>query len=202
MKKWLIIGAVFIALIVGLCIAIRQASTNEKKWKEAMANIKAYDTELSAEKEKNVAYKLTVDQLGYFKDSILRELDSVRRDLKIKDKNLQALQYVASNFSKKDTVTLKDTIFLDPSLALDTLIGDEWYKVQLGLKYPSTITVNPQFTSKKYIVVSTKKETVNPPKKFFLCRLFQKKHTILQVDVVEGNPYVSGGSSKYIEIIK
>ena len=37
MKKWLIVGAIFLALIVGLGIAIKQASTNEKKWKDAMA---------------------------------------------------------------------------------------------------------------------------------------------------------------------
>ena len=64
------------------------------------------------------------------------------------------------------------------------------------------IIVQPEFKSEKHIVVSTKKETVNPPKKFFLFRWFQKKQTLIHVDVVEKNPYVENQSSRYIEIMK
>ena len=80
-------------------------------------------------------------------------------------------------------------------------MGDEWYTLRLGLHYPSMIAVEPEFKSEKHIVVSTKKETVNPPKKFFLLRWFQKKHLVIHVDVVEKNPYVDGETSKYIEIV-
>jgi hypothetical protein len=85
---------------------------------------------------------------------------------------------------------------------MDTLIGDEWYTLRLGLKYPSMIAVKPEFKSKKHIVVSSKKETVNPPKKFFLFRWFQKKMTVVHIDVVERNPYVSDETTRYVEIIK
>jgi hypothetical protein len=51
-------------------------------------------------------------------------------------------------------------------------------------------------------VVSERKETVGPPKKFFLFRWFQKKYKILHIDVVEKNPYISEGNGKYIEIVK
>jgi hypothetical protein len=72
----------------------------------------------------------------------------------------------------------------------------------VGLKYPSSISVKPELKSEKYVVVSTKRETVNPPKKFFLWRLFQRKHTILNVDIVEKNPYVQNESSKFVKIVK
>ena len=87
-------------------------------------------------------------------------------------------------------------------MAIDTLIGDGWYTLKLGLKYPSMIAVEPYFKSEKHIVVSSKKETVNPPKKFFLFRWFQKRHIVLHIDVVEKNPYVGNETSKYVEIIK
>ena len=64
------------------------------------------------------------------------------------------------------------------------------------------VAVKPEFKSEKHIIVSTKKETVNPPKKFFLFRWFQKKMKVLHVDVVEKNPYVDGETSRYVEIIK
>ena len=121
---------------------------------------------------------------------------------KIKDKNIKSLQSVKSEFTRVDTIELRDTLFKEPTLAIDTMIGDEWYNVQLGLRYPSTIALKPYFKSEKHIIVSTKKETVNPPKKFFLLRWFQKKHLVINVDVVEKNPYVDGESSKYVEIVK
>lgn len=191
-----------VILIVALLVAFAQEKETKKKLDIAMANIKAYNQELSDAQRKSTAYQLTVEQMKYYQDSILKELDSTRKALKIKDKNLNAVQYVESSFTKTDTLILKDTLFREPQLAIDTTFQDEWYSIKLGLRYPSTIAVSPDFKSVKHIIVHTKKETVNPPKKFFLFRWFQKKHTVLQVDVVEKNPYVHGETSKYVEIIK
>lgn len=103
-------------------------------------------------------------------------MDSVRKVLNIKDKNIKSLQYLTSKASRQDTIILKDTIFKEArnkdSLLLDTLIGDAWYQAQVRLKYPYYIILRPTFRSQKYITVSTKRETVNPPKKWWLLRLF------------------------------
>ena len=200
MKKYLILAIVVLVVIIGAMW--QQVKYANEKWEVATANMKAYDAQLAAEGEKNIALQLTVDQLGYFKDSVLQELDNTRKQLKIKDKNLKALQAVKSGFTKRDTITMRDTLFKEPTLAIDTLIGDKWYNVRLGLKYPSMVAVKPYFKSEKHIIVSSKKETVNPPKKFWLFRLFQKKHLVLHIDVVEKNPYVENESSKYVEILK
>lgn len=200
MKKYLILAIVVLVAIIGAMW--QQVKYANEKWEVATANMKAYDAQLAAEGEKNIALQLTVDQLGYFKDSVLQELDNTRKQLKIKDKNLKALQAVKSGFTKRDTITMRDTLFKEPTLAIDTLIGDKWYNVRLGLKYPSMIAVQPYFKSEKHIIVSSKKETVNPPSKFFLFRWFQRKHYIVKVNVKEKNPYVEDESSEYIEIIK
>ena len=205
MKKvvfWLIVTIV--GLLAVLFFMWQQVKDANERWERAEANVKAYSGELSISNKKNTALQLTVDQLCYFKDSVLVELDNTRKELKIKDKNLKALQAISSNFKKKDTIriTQVDTLFKEPTLAIDTLIGDKWYSVRLGLKYPSMIAIEPNFKSEKHVIVSTKKETVNPPSKFFLFRWFQRKHTILEVNVKEQNPYVDDESSRYIEIIK
>ena len=202
MKKYLI--STIIALLGIIGVKSWQLRTISKKWEAAEANVKAYSNELSTFKNKNTALQLTVDQLEYFNDSVLQELTDTKNQLKIKDKNLKALQALKSDFTKVDTITITqvDTLFKEPSLAIDTLIGDEWYKLELGLKYPSTIIVNPNFKSEKHIIVSEKKETINPPKRSFLARWFQKKHTVLNVNVIEKNPYVENESSKYVEILK
>lgn len=198
-KGWLI--TVIIVLTVVIVAEWKQVEYANRKWEVAEANVKAYSSELSATGNKNTALQLTVDQLEYFNDSVLKALDDTRKALKVRDSNLKALQAVKSSFSKRDTIILRDTLFKEPTLSVDTLIGDEWYTLRLGLHYPSMIAVKPEFKSEKHIVVSTKKETINPPKKFLLLRWFQKKHLVIHVDVVEKNPYVDDETSKYIEIV-
>jgi hypothetical protein len=202
MNKYLI--AVIIGLLCVIALGWNRIKKVNEKWETAEGNVKAYASMFDDSKKQNAALQLTVDQLGYFKDSVLQELDNTRKELKIKDKNLKALQMVSSSFSKADTVriTQTDTLFKEPALDIDTLLGDEWYQLRLGLKYPATVAVKPEFKSEKHIIVSSKKETVNPPKKFFLFRWFQKHHTVLHIDVIEKYPYVKEQSSRYIEIIK
>lgn len=200
MRNWIFFVAVLLG--VALYVSVCQIKELTDKYEIAMANIKAYDGQFSKYKDENAAYQMTIAQLNSYQDSILRELDETRKKLKIKDKDLQSVHYVYSEFTKTDTLVMRDTIFKENTFALDTILGDSWYNVNVGLKYPSTITVNPSFRSEKHIVVSTKKETVNPPKKFWLFRLFQKKHRVLKVNVVEQNPYVQNEQSEYIQIVK
>lgn len=151
---------------------------------------------------KNRVLQLTTEQLNYYNDSIIEEMNRVKKELKIKDSKVQQMQYLMSVSTKKDTVLFTDTIFKDSSLVLDTVIGDKWYNIRLGLKYPNLIYTEPTFTSEKYIITSKKKETINPPKKFFLLRWFQRKHWVMEVNIVEKNPYIKESNNKFIEIIK
>ena len=203
-KKYIHIGMTLLIpiLTVALILTVKSRGKIEKRWKESTENVKSYSELFSNSENKNKGFKLTIDQLQYFNDSILKELNETRESLKVKDSKLNSLQYLSSTFIKYDTLIIKDTLFKDPQIQVDTVLSDEWYSIRIGLKYPSTVTVNPMFRSVKHIVVSSRRETVNPPKKFFLFRWFQKKHTILNIDVIEKNPYMKEQNSRYIEIIK
>lgn len=202
MKKYIYIGIVIAVMGYIIGYLINRTINIEKKWKNAQETVKAYEQQFNSSETKNRAYKLTIDQLKYSKDSIFQELNSVRKELKIKDSKLKSIQYISSDFVKKDTITLKDTIFRDRKIDIDTLLSDEWHSVKVELKYPSTVTIKPEFKSKKYIMVSSKKETINPPSRFFLFRWFQRKHTVLNIDVIEKNPYVHNENNRYVEIVK
>nr|UVN09345.1 MAG: hypothetical protein [Bacteriophage sp.] len=167
-----------------------------------MSNQKAFISENSSLKEESRMFKFTVEQLNYYNDSILQKMNEVRKELNVKDKDLKQMQYLLSEATKKDTIVFRDTLFREPSLSIDTLIGDKWYQMRLGLKYPSTITTAPTFISEKYVVVDYKKETINPPKKCWLLRLFQKKHKVVEVNVVEKNPYIENKQQRFIGIVE
>lgn len=197
------ISILIIVLFVSIYALFSTKRSADKKWKEAVENAKAYSELFSNSENKNRAFKLTIEQLKNSNDSIFQELNDARKELKVKDSKLKSLQYVTSSFSKVDTITLKgDTIFKDPQLNIDTLLSDKWYSVKVGLKYPSSVSIEPKFLSIKYIVVSAKKETVNPPKRFFLFRWFQKKQVRVNVDVVEKNPYVQNQDNRFVEIVR
>ncbi len=204
MKKYIVIGValVIVGLVSSLVITIKNARKYEDKWKTAEGNIKAYDELLSSSNKKSAAFQLTNSQLSTVKDSLIKELEKTREQLKVKEKDTKAMQVITSGFTKVDTIVVKDTIFKDRTLSIDTMFQDKWYSMDLKLKYPSTVVIKPTFKSEKHIVVSTKKETVNPPKKLWILRLFQKKHKVLNVDVIEKNPYMENQESRYVEILK
>ena len=204
LKRYACLTSVILLVVtmIALYFTLKSKKETEKRWKEAIANVKSYDNLFNSSKKNDIAFLLTIDQLKYSNDSIFQELNEVRRELKIKDSKLKSLQYISSNFTKSDTIILKDTVFKDERIDIDTLLSDEWYFINVGLRYPSSITVTPRFKSEKTVIVSTKKETVNPPKRFFLFRWFQKKHIVLHVNVIEKNPYIEDQDNRYVEIIK
>ena len=203
-KKYIRIGIVILVSL--LAISTYTLYTNNQKLKEeisiSMSNQKAFIAENSSLKEENRVFKFTIEQLNHYNDSILQKMNEVRKELKIKDKDLKQMQYLLSEAQKKDTIVFRDTLFREPTLKIDTLLGDRWYQMKLGLRYPSTIITEPKFVSEKYVIVDYKKETINPPKKCAIARWFQKKHKVVEVEVVEKNPYIENKQQRFIEIVK
>lgn len=171
------------------------------EYSNSIENIKAYDAELSGLTNDTKVYKLTIEQLNYFNDSITKKMNEVRKELGIKDSKIKQMQYKLSHIEKSDSLTLPDTIFVN-SFKLDTIMGDEWANNHIIMSYPNKIKITPRFKLESFLFVDAKKETIKPPKKFFLFRWFQKRHTVLNITVKENNPYVETDRQKFIEIIE
>lgn len=199
MKKFII--GLIVLLVCSLIYMVHQNRTLTAKYETSIENIKAYDSQLSGLNNSNKVFKLTIDQLNYFKDSILIKMNEVRKELGIKDSKIKQMQYKLSHIEKSDSLTLPDTIFVN-SFKLDTIIGDEWANNHIIMSYPNKIKITPRFKLESFLFVDAKRETIKPPKKFFLFRWFQKRHTVLNITVEENNPYVETDRQKFIEIIK
>ena len=135
-KKYIRIGIVILVSL--LAISTYTLYTNNRKLKEeisiSMSNQKAFIAENSSLKEENRVFKFTIEQLNHYNDSILQKMNEVRKELKIKDKDLKQMQYLLSEAQKKDTIVFRDTLFREPTLKIDTLLGDRWYQMKLGLR--------------------------------------------------------------------
>lgn len=196
-----IITLIILALIAGISYLYTENLRLNHEYKIAAENIKAYDAQLSGLGGDNRVLKLTVEQLNYFNDSITKKMNEVRKELGIKDSKIKQMQYKLSHIEKSDSLTLPDTIFVN-SFKLDTIMGDEWANNHIIMSYPNKIKITPRFKLESFLFVSAKKETIKPPKKFFLFRWFQKRHTVLNITVKENNPYAETDRQKFIEIIE
>ncbi len=167
----------------------------------AINNEKAYAIENTALKVSNRVFKLTINQLDHYSDSLMLVMKKVANDNGIKDKKIKALQYQLEHYSKSDTIILRDTIFRDPHFVLDTCIVDQWNKSCLHMQYPSIITLQNEYENEKYVTLSSHKEPIKP-RKWFLPRWFTKKQIVVEVLVVDENPYVKTKQQRFVQIIE
>lgn len=189
-------------ILIGFIIYFYNSYSNLKKENTIYAsNTKVYKYMTDSLSTTNSVFLFTIDELKYSKDSIHKKLLDATKELKIKDSKIQSLQYYHEVITKVDTILLKDTIFVK-DLYLDTTISDPYYSLELTLQYPNKVIASPMFVNDKSIIVSEKKETVNPPKKLWICRLFQKKHIVLTIDVFDKNPYINTDQVRFIQILK
>ena len=197
-----IIAAIIIAL--GVCTWQQTKRIHNLKTELAVAvnNNKAYEAERDSLRGNAVQFQFTIDQLNHSNDSLLNKINDIRKQVKVKDKQISELQYFASVNSKRDTIIVKkDTIF-QVGVALDTLIGDDWSQLAIRAEYPNFLDVDYSFKNETLVVMHDSRVTVDPPKKCWLARLFQKKQTIVEIDVVQENPYCINKEQKFIKIVK
>lgn len=196
---------VLIALFAALCIAVVQQRKHIKQLNEsllvAVTNNKASELEKDSLRKNSIQFQFTIDQLNHSNDSLINRIMEIKKQLKLKDKQINELQYFVSINDKRDTIIVKDTIF-QKGVALDTLIGDYWSQLAIHAEYPSLLDVDYSFKNESLIVLHDSRVTVDPPKKCWIGRLFQKKQTIVEVDVVQENPYCTNKEQKFIKILK
>ena len=170
----------------------------------AQNNIEAYQGVINDSQQANNVLKLSVDELQSYNDKILHEMDSVREQLKIKDKQLNAAatqtQTIIVNDGKETEVdlseVLKDTTYTDSikyndlTTVVYTISKDS---VNIGLTIKNT----------QYLFVYSTKEYKN--KKSFLKRLFTldfKKIWKYKYEIVNSNDLINTDDVRIVEIRK
>lgn len=205
MSKYIKIGKlVLLVVAVGLVwyyIADyrRMKADNELMEKNIKALMEQYD-DLEAE---NYELMFTLEDYNYYSDSLLERLRMTQEELKIKDRELRYVQSLNTTLVRYDTVLLseRDTLFVE-GLSIDTTIGDRYISNRLMLEYPSRVELSTVVRSEKDVLITQERETVQPPKRCWLGRLFQRKHDVIKVHVKEHNPYVDKTEELFIKIVE
>lgn len=198
-----IITKIKIAIGIVLIILIGILYYNNTKLQKSISvydnNFKALNLEKDSLKKEAIAYRFDLEQLEYINDSLLTDLNNTRKQLKIKDNEIKQMQYIKTETSTKDSIFIRDTIFRDSFVKLDTTISDKWHTVKLTL-LPSKVVIDAKYTSELKVFAKSSKEIIGTPKKCFVGRWFQKKHKVIRVDVVDSNPMSIIKEKKFVII--
>ena len=204
MKKWIYI--IFSILLSLFILYFINTIKNNKKLRGEIdiynQNIETLLHTRDTLEISNRALLINTDLLNDSNDSLIRELNKIRKDIKIKEKEIESLHKINLIGNKKDSLIVKDTIFRDKLINIDTTIRDKWSAINIKLEYPSTIKIDMTMMSDLSIFTYNRKEPIKKPKKTKLGRFFQKKRKVLEVEVVENNPNIVIKQNKFIKIIK
>jgi len=202
LKMYRVLVPLFLVLVLGIWTAWISGENKrlEELYKISQNNVIAYSMENDTLKNENGIFKLTIDELKNSKDSTIQLINKLRKEAGIKDKRIKDLEYIVSQSRRNDTITLKDTVFVE-DLELDTVIADKHSRLELKLKYPNIIEVDRSFTNEFVIINHLKKEFASEPSKVFFIRWFQKKIDVLTTTIKDLNPYSTIKQYKQIEII-
>ena len=99
---------VVVISIIGLLVAtifVQQRQLNNKKTEidRLYNNIQAYEQIVDNTEQNSRVLQLTINELNNSKDSLLRQVQDIKKELKVKDKNLKQAQVI--NTVIRDTIT-------------------------------------------------------------------------------------------------
>lgn len=198
MKKTIIFITLIVAVIALLLFKINTQSKEIDLLTEK--NIAVTNIFLNECKK---TYKLTMDinEIKQYNDRLIHQMDSVKEQLKIKDKTIQSM------YARRGVLSKLDTIYIDtskvPEMFIDTLITDgKWYSLLFEMQYPNYVIVKPSFKTQLTLIKHSEKVYVKPKRKFPLFRLFQKKQVVTTVEAIEDNPYIENEENRFVEIVK
>lgn len=197
-RVWIEI-AIGLALAIALLVFANKYQSAKEQLAHLQNNNSAYQQQLEGAQNNLIQYQFTIEQLNYFNDSVSNKLKQSIKESEIKDKKIKELQYMLAHYEYVDTIRLTDTIFCEPEFIFDTTIGDKWMNADVHLEYPSTIGLKQNVTTERTVIIHAEKETIEPPSKCFLIRLFQKKHTVVRVQIDESNPNLKYQQNTFIQ---
>lgn len=197
-----ILGAC-VAFLLSWCVILK---ADNKKLSEglerAQNNIEAYQGSLQGSQQANNVLRLTVDDLKNYNDSLVHQLDSVRKELKIKPKYLNTAATQTQLINVTDGTDVKDSaIVVKDSIYTDKIKFNDLTTVYFTLTNDS-VRIGLDIKNKQYLYIFTDRHYKN--KKSFIKRLFTfdfKKVNTYKYNIINENDLVKTEDVKVIEIV-
>ena len=196
-KLMIVMAVVIVALAAACHLLWRRAWAVAEERDDYAAAAKAYSAAMDDASDGERVFRMRVDELSAAHDRQLAAMDSLRREIGVRDRMLRSMHHRVTEVVKVDTVVVPELVM---TANVDTVIDDGWVRTELSLS-PGKIGVGTRVRNETTIIVHGRRETVRPPRRFFLFRLFQRKHTVVTVTAVEGNPWCETREYRSVEVV-
>lgn len=197
-KNYRIVAVGFISLLIATIFF--QHNSLQKKNKEIdriTNNVRAYEELASNKEAHNRVLQLTIEELNTSKDSLLQQVNKIKKDNKIKDQNLTNVNVI--NTEIKDTVktVIKHKLInFEEELKLNSLTT-----ITVSRK-DSILTAKLDIKNQQIIFVEDKKEYRNKYKNGWV-RFWHfdfKKIRTKKYQIINSNPLIKVTDTRVIEL--
>lgn len=183
-------------LTVAIFILGSQLNKKNKEIDRLFNNIKAYEQLATENKKLNTVLQLTVNELNNSKDSLIQQVEQARKELKVKNKNLQQAQVI--NTVIRDTVTKVITIDrnFNEELKINPLTTIKVTRTD------SILTAKIDITNQQILFIEEKKEYKNKYKNGWI-RFWHfdwKKVKVRKYQIHNTNPIIKITDTRIIEV--
>lgn len=195
---------------LGLCVAFllaygvilhKQNKQLSERLEAAQSNIEAYQGIVSDSQQANRVLQLTIDQLQNSNDSVIQKLDSVRKELKIKPKEITTVATQTQYIYVSDSKGVGGQILVNDTIYTDSLEFNPYTKVHYTIGN-DTISMALDIKNTQFFFIYNKKEYKN--NKSFIKRLFTldfKKVNRYQYKIHNTNELINTDDVRVIETI-
>lgn len=183
-------------LTVAIFILGSQLSKKNKEIDRLFNNIKAYEQLATENKKLNTVLQLTVNELNNSKDSLIQQVEQARKELKVKNKNLQQAQVI--NTVIRDTVTKVITVDrnFNEELKINPLTTIKVTRTD------SILTAKIDITNQQILFIEEKKEYKNKYKNGWI-RFWHfdwKRIKTRKYQIINSNPIIKITDTRIIEV--
>ena len=192
-----------VALLLGWGITLSHKNKMlSESLERAQNNIEAYQGSLAGSQQANNVLRLTADELQTQNDKLVQQIDSVRKELKIKSDFLHIAATQAQSILVNQSKPIKDSIITvrKDSIYKDYIDFNDLTRVMYEVDKDS-ITIGLDIRNKQYLYVYRERKYKN--KKCFLVRLFTldfKKVNIDRYQIINTNDLIKTDSVRVVEI--
>jgi len=191
-----------VLLIAAVIVVFQSYMKKAEEVKTSQANVKAYTDDLVQTKDKlgretsqKYILQSSIKNIILGNASEVNDLKTVLKEQDLKLKNL--LSY--SNIETRIDTFLRVVRTSKDSLYVFTFNPE--FIIKVGVQADSA-WCNPYLVNKQLLIFSDKRETILPPKQFFLWRWLQRRHTVVKAVIRNSNPAVKTTSLNSTYIIK
>lgn len=199
-KYYKIVAVGFVSLLIAtIFVQNHKLQKVNKEIERITNNLRSYEESASNASARNRVLQLTIGELTHSQDSLIQEVNKAKKELKIKDKNLEQVQVI--NTEIKDTV---HTVIKHKQVDFEEKLELNPLTTIIVSRKDSILTAKIDIKNQQILFIEEKKEYKNKYKNW-LTRFFHfdfKKINTRQYQILNSNPLIKVTDTRIVEISK